>query len=170
MTKSNKCIDAASNLTGDMTFTYIYSIKMPHFHVVSCHQIVIVWHGSNHTRDLLPMPSLQALVASADNYLDNQNSEGALATGKSFFVKLTKRECKTMQNACSNLSSVQRILKCITKLHKEYRIFKCLDGRIKMNQGSCASGTLFEARQKQSECGCGGICIHLFFGVGWYGL
>ena len=126
---------------------------MPHFHVLLCHQIVIVWHGSNHTRDLLPMSSLQALVASADNYLDNQNSEGALATGKFFFVKLTKRECKTMQNACSNLSSVQRILKCITKLHKEYRIFKCLDGRVKMNQGSCASGTLFEARQKQSECG-----------------
>ena len=72
---------------------------MPHFHVMACHQIVIVWHGSNHTRDLLPMPSLQALVASADNYLDsnNQNSEGALATG--FFCQAYKngmaKRCKT---------------------------------------------------------------------------
>ena len=76
---------------------------MPHFHVLLCHQIVIVWHGSNHTRDLLPMSSLQALVASADNYLDNQNSEGALATGK-FFCQAHK---KRMQNDAKRMQQSQ---------------------------------------------------------------
>ena len=50
------------------------------------------------------MPSLQALVASADNYLDNQNSEGALATGKSFFCQAYK---KRMQNDAKRMQQSQ---------------------------------------------------------------
>lgn len=51
------------------------------------------------------MPSLQALVASADNYLDNQNSEGALATGKFFFFCQAYK--KRMQNDAKRMQQSQ---------------------------------------------------------------
>ena len=45
------------------------------------------------------MPSLQALVASADNYLGNQNSEGALTRKAGIFSSLQKENAKRINDA-----------------------------------------------------------------------
>lgn len=73
--------------------------------------------------------------------------------------KLTKMR---MQNDAKRMQQ-PKDSKCITKLHKEYRIFKCLEGRIKMNQGSWLPGLFLRPGKNKVSAGCGGICIHFFF-------